>query len=136
MFIDLLGFGMILPLLPVYAREFAQSERVMESGIPVGLLVGVLMSSFSAMQVLFSPIWGRLSDRFGRRPILMIGLGTSVVFYTMLGVATGASSGFPATAARPHSRGSSSSVASAGRRCGTRMGRWPRRSVFERTTNS
>lgn len=87
-FIDLLGFGMVLPLLPVYAKELAHSEQVLASGIPIGVLIGVLMSSFSAMQVLFSPVWGRLSDRIGRRPVLMIGLAGSVVFYAMLGLAT------------------------------------------------
>ena len=46
------------------------------------------MASFSAMQFLFAPLWGRLSDRIGRRPVLMIGLAGSVVFYALFGVAT------------------------------------------------
>ena len=46
------------------------------------------MASFSAMQFLFAPLWGRLSDRVGRRPVLLLGLGGSVVFYAMFGVAT------------------------------------------------
>ena len=54
-FIDLLGFGVVIPLLPIYAQGFA----IDESGIQLGLL----MASFSAMQFLFAPIWGRLSDR-------------------------------------------------------------------------
>src|SRR5262249_18726518 len=53
-----------------------------------GLVVGLLMSSFSAMQFLFLPIWGRLSDRFGRRPVIIIGLAGSTFFYAMFGVAT------------------------------------------------
>src|SRR5437868_894407 len=65
-FIDLLGFGMVLPLLPIYAQDFVVDEN--------GLLIGLLMASFSAMQFLFAPVWGRLSDRIGRRPVLMIGL--------------------------------------------------------------
>jgi MFS family permease len=79
-FIDLLGFGMVIPLLPVYAKQFTVDES--------GLLIGLLMASFSAMQFLFAPIWGRLSDRIGRRPVLLIGLAGSVMFYAAFGVAT------------------------------------------------
>ena len=79
-FIDLLGFGMVLPLLPIYADQFVVDEA--------GWKIGLLMASFSAMQFLFAPLWGRLSDRIGRRPVLMIGLLGSVVFYSLFGVAT------------------------------------------------
>ena len=79
-FIDLLGFGMVIPLLPIYARQFTTDES--------GLLIGVLMASFSVMQFLFAPIWGRLSDRIGRRPVILIGLTGSVVFYALFGFAT------------------------------------------------
>ena len=79
-FIDLLGFGMVIPLLPIYADQFTVDES--------GWQLGLLMASFSAMQFLFAPLWGRLSDRFGRRPILMIGLGGSALFYTLFGIAT------------------------------------------------
>ena len=78
-FIDLLGFGMVLPLLPAYAAQFTVDEA--------GWTIGLLMSSFSAMQFLFAPVWGRISDRIGRRPVLMIGLAGSVVFYTVFGIA-------------------------------------------------
>ena len=77
-FIDLLGFGMVLPLLPIYGEQFDASP----------MTLGLLMASFSAMQFLFAPLWGRLSDRIGRRPVLLLGLAGSVVFYTMFGVAT------------------------------------------------
>ena len=53
----------------------------------IGLIVGLLMASFSLMQFLFAPVWGRISDRIGRRPILLIGLGGSVVFYALFGYA-------------------------------------------------
>ena len=87
-FIDLLGFGMVLPLLPIYAKDFALQLGLEEGHSQVGLLIGLLMSSFSVMQFLFAPLWGRLSDRIGRRPVLMVGLAGSVVFYTLFGVAT------------------------------------------------
>ena len=85
-FIDLLGFGIVLPLLPLFADNAI--PRILVDGPEVkGILIGLLMSSFSAMQFLFSPFWGRLSDRIGRRPVLLIGLGGSVVFYTLFAVA-------------------------------------------------
>ena len=77
-FIDLLGFGIVLPLLPRYGRYFDAS----------GPTLGLLMASFSAMQFLFAPLWGRLSDRVGRRPVLMVGLAGSTVCYALFGVAT------------------------------------------------
>lgn len=80
-FIDLLGFGLVLPLLPLYADQYIDVDNS-------GILIGLLMASFSAMQFLFSPLWGRLSDRIGRRPVLMIGLAGSVAFYTLFGVGT------------------------------------------------
>src|SRR5213079_2401755 len=52
-----------------------------------GIVLGLLMASFSLMQFLGSPIWGRVSDRIGRRPILLIGLLGSVVFYALFGYA-------------------------------------------------
>jgi MFS family permease len=88
-FIDLLGFGIVLPLLPRYAQEFLEPLLPGDSAAGVrGLILGVLMSSFSAMQFLFAPIWGRTSDRIGRRPILLLGLAGSVVSYSLFGVAS------------------------------------------------
>lgn len=82
-FIDLLGFGIVLPLLPRYADELIPLEA---SNATKGLVYGALLSVFSAMQFLFAPIWGRFSDRIGRRPILLIGLTGSVVFYAAFGI--------------------------------------------------
>ena len=76
-FIDLLGFGIIIPLLPFYAEAFGASA----------LLVGLLATSFSLMQFIFAPIWGRLSDRWGRRPIILAGLIGSAVSYLAFGLA-------------------------------------------------
>ncbi len=85
-FIDLLGFGIVLPLLPIYGEKFAHMHHLTPA--QTGWLVGLLMSSFSAMQFLFLPIWGRLSDIFGRRPILLVGLAGSTTFYALFGIAT------------------------------------------------
>lgn len=71
---------MVLPLLPIYADQFTGGQASWE--------LGLLMASFSIMQFIFAPLWGRLSDRIGRRPVLMIGLGGSVAFYSLFGVAT------------------------------------------------
>ena len=83
-FVDLLGFGMVLPLLPVYARHLTADL----SDAQQGWVIGALMASFSAMQFIFAPLWGRLSDRVGRRPVLMIGLAGSVLCYALFGIAT------------------------------------------------
>ncbi len=60
-FLDLLGFGIIIPILPIHASELGAS----------GWVIGLVAASFSGMQFLFGPFWGGLSDRLGRRPILM-----------------------------------------------------------------
>lgn len=75
--IDLIGFGIVLPLLPRYSDEYHATP----------LMNGVLMASFSAMQFVFAPFWGRISDRRGRRPILMVGLFGSILSYTLFGFA-------------------------------------------------
>ena len=84
-FIDLLGFGIVLPVLPRQAEPLLQ-----EMGLPawgVGAMIGVLFSVFSLMQFVFSPFWGRVSDMVGRRPILLLSLSGSVVFYALYGYA-------------------------------------------------
>ncbi len=76
-FIDMLGLLMILPLLPFYAKSLGAG----------GAVVGLLVSSFSVAQLLSAPIWGRFSDRYGRRPALMVGLGASAIAYVVFAYA-------------------------------------------------
>jgi DHA1 family tetracycline resistance protein-like MFS transporter len=76
-FIDLIGFGMVIPFLSFYAREYGAS------GLKVGAVVGV----YSIMQFFFAPVWGRLSDRIGRRPVILISLTTSCLGYLLFGFA-------------------------------------------------
>jgi MFS family permease len=70
---------MVLPLMPIYADQYTVDQT--------GVTLGLLMASYSAMQCLFSPWWGRLSDHIGRRPVIMIGLSGSVLFYFLFGLA-------------------------------------------------
>lgn len=70
-FIDLLGFGIVIPLLPVYSEMYRAGPET----------IGLLMASFSGAQFVFAPFWGRLSDRIGRKPVLVGGLvGTSAAY--------------------------------------------------------
>src|SRR5437016_4484149 len=89
-FIDLLGFGIVLPMLPVLADNYVAKVLGVSASAgakEVGLVLGLLMASFSLMQFLFAPMWGRISDRVGRRPILLLGLAGSVAFYSVFGIA-------------------------------------------------
>src|SRR5262244_4299068 len=79
-FIDLIGFGIVIPVLPFYAEGTKFSATPSQ--------VGLLFASYSIMQLVFAPVLGRLSDKYGRRPILLISLlGTSLGFL-ILGFAT------------------------------------------------
>ena len=86
-FIDLLGFGIVLPLLPLYVFHLLRPVFGDQPKM-IGPVLGVLMASFSFMQFIFAPVWGRISDRIGRRPVLLIGLAGSVVFYGLFGYAS------------------------------------------------
>ena len=76
-FVDIVGFGMILPILP------GQADRL--GGSPAA--IGILVASYSAIQFLLAPFWGRMSDRFGRRPVLLIGLAGSGLSYVLFALA-------------------------------------------------
>ncbi|MFC4550974.1 MULTISPECIES: MFS transporter [Halorussus] len=76
-FLDLLGFGILIPVIPLYALHFGASEFV----------GSLLIASYSATQFLFAPLLGRLSDRHGRRPVLLLSLAGSVLAWTLFGFA-------------------------------------------------
>ena len=76
-FVDMVGLLMIIPLLPFYAKDLGAN----------GLIVGVLFSSFAVAQLLTAPIWGRFSDRYGRRPALLVGLTASAIAYVVFAYA-------------------------------------------------
>jgi len=78
-FIDLVGFGIVLPLLPIYTRNL---------GAP-GWMIGAIMASFSAMQFLFAPSWGHLSDRIGRRPVLLVSTAGAALSYALFALGSG-----------------------------------------------
>ncbi len=78
-FIDLIGFGIVVPLVPMYSRHYGAS----------GWMIGVIIASFSAMQFIFSPIWGKLSDRHGRRPILLISTAGAACSYVLFAIGSG-----------------------------------------------
>jgi MFS family permease len=85
-FIDLIGFGIVLPLLPGFAEDDFQSAFSAR-----GLIIGGLIASFSAMQFLFAPAWGKLSDRIGRRPVMLISNLGAAGSYALFAVACGMS---------------------------------------------
>ena len=76
--VDLIGFGLVIPLLPFYAVRFAASPQE----------VTALVAIYSLAQLVTAPLWGRLSDRVGRRPVLMVSMAASVAAYFWIGSAT------------------------------------------------
>src|SRR5437588_4393399 len=78
-FIDLVGFGIVLPLLPIYSKSFGAT----------GPLIGLIMASYSMMQFVCTPVWGRLSDRIGRRPVLLLSTAGAAISYVMFAIGSG-----------------------------------------------
>src|SRR5207253_3374994 len=77
-FVDMIGVTMVVPLLPLYARDYGADPWI----------VGLLISAFSVAQLLTAPLWGRFSDKFGRRPAILVGLIISALAYTIFAYAT------------------------------------------------
>jgi MFS family permease len=75
--IDLVGFGIVLPILPLWAETFGASPTQ----------IGLLTASYAVMQLLFAPVWGRLSDRYGRRPVILASLAGSAASALLIGLA-------------------------------------------------
>ena len=75
--LDLVGFGIVLPILPLYAERFDASPGV----------IGLLVASFSLAQFVCAPIWGRVSDRVGRKPVLVLSLAGTAVGSLLTGLA-------------------------------------------------
>jgi MFS family permease len=78
-FLDLVGFGIVVPLVPLYGREFGAQ----------GWVLGVILASFSALQFVCAPWWGRWSDRVGRRPVLLISTAGAALSYVMFALSSG-----------------------------------------------
>src|SRR5208282_1593312 len=79
--IDLVGFGLILPLIPIYSENFHAS----------GFMIGAIIGSYSLMQFIFAPVWGRLSDRVGRRPVLLGSTACACLSYVIFALGSGLS---------------------------------------------
>jgi MFS transporter, DHA1 family, tetracycline resistance protein len=76
--VDLVGFGIVIPILPTYAKSYGASAPV----------IGLLSGTYSAMQLLFAPFWGKVTDRIGRRPVILIAAGGAMVAYFLFGIAS------------------------------------------------
>src|SRR5213593_4979943 len=76
-FVDMVGFAMVIPLIPFYATQMGAT----------GFVVGVLISAFSVAQLLVAPLWGRFSDRYGRRPAILAGLLVTAAAYALFAFA-------------------------------------------------
>ena len=87
-FIDMIGVLMIFPLLPFYVQTFGGSGiTIFGYHLGIGILSGVIISSFTVAQLISAPMWGRFSDRVGRRPTLIIALIASAIAYLIFGFA-------------------------------------------------
>ena len=74
----MMGFGIVIPILPFYIDRFGAS----------GSSLGLLMASFAVMQFMFAPIWGSISDRYGRKPVLIIGVMGNALSHLLFGLST------------------------------------------------
>src|SRR5436309_10588526 len=88
-FVDMLGLLMIIPLLPFYVKSLGGSGiNVLGLHLGIGSLSGIIVAAFTIAQLASAPMWGRFSDRVGRRPTLLIALGAAGIAYLIFGFAT------------------------------------------------
>jgi len=88
-FLDMVGLLIVIPILPFYARRLGGEGFVIGSmHLGIGTVVAMLVSTFTVAQLLSAPVWGRFSDRFGRRPALLVALGASAIAYVIFGFAS------------------------------------------------
>src|ERR687896_12654 len=81
-FMDMLGLLMIIPLLPFYVKSLGGSGvDVLGMHFGIGIIIGIIIAAFTLAQLISAPMWGRFSDRVGRRPVVLIALGASAVAY-------------------------------------------------------
>jgi MFS family permease len=91
-FIDMMGVLMVIPLLPFYAKKLGGNGLEVHLGgttfhVGIGVIVSVLVTAFTVAQLLSAPAWGRFSDKWGRRPALLVALGASAIAYLIFGFA-------------------------------------------------
>src|SRR6266516_1068469 len=87
-FMDMVGLLMIIPLLPFYVKTLGGSGiDVLGTHFGIGVITGFIIAAFTVAQLLSAPMWGRFSDRVGRRPTLLIALGASALAYLIFGFA-------------------------------------------------
>ena len=86
LFVVMIGLGIAMPVLPFYVERLGLTEGTSRQSVvlQVTLLTGV----YSLMQLIFAPLWGRLSDRIGRRPLILIGIAGYVIAQVMFGLST------------------------------------------------
>jgi len=87
-FVDMIGVLMIFPLLPFYVKQFGGSGiSILGFHFGIGIIAGFIIASFTVAQLISAPMWGRFSDRFGRRPTLLIALSAAAIAYLIFGFA-------------------------------------------------
>jgi MFS family permease len=141
-FVDMIGVLMVIPLLPFYVTSLAGNGLTVAGyHLGVGQLTALLVSAFTVAQLVSAPLWGRFSDRYGRRPALLIALGASAVSYVVFGFAaslwllflsrlvqgagggtTGVIQAYVADATRPEDRAKSLGWLSAATNAGVALG--------------
>src|SRR5262245_9544092 len=88
-FVDMVGLLMIIPLMPFYVKTLGGSGiDILGFHLGIGTISGIIVAAFTVAQLLSAPMWGRFSDRVGRRPTLLIALGAAGIAYLIFGFAT------------------------------------------------